>query len=107
MGTFIDRHSVETVSDEAFGRALGQADRQQVDAHGVLVLGHWLESKFLYCVLQAPKAEGVRENHADIGLGCDDVRQLDGVHLSVPLTPEDEQRVRASIATVWSHEQRK
>jgi hypothetical protein len=56
VGTFIDRHLPEAVSDEAFSRALLEADEHRVDAHGVLVVGHWLASGRVYCVLEASDA---------------------------------------------------
>jgi Protein of unknown function (DUF4242) len=101
VGSFIDRHLAEAVSDEAFSRALLEADEHKVDAYGVLVLGHWLASGRLYCVLEASDAQAVREQHAALGLPCDDLREVEALSVTWPLSAEDDARVRASIAAAW------
>jgi hypothetical protein len=102
VGTFIDRHLAEVVSDEAFSRALLEADAHRVDAHGVLLVGHWVASGRLYCVLEASDAQVVREQHAALGLPCDDLREVDALPpVAWPLSAEDDARVRGSIAAAW------
>jgi Protein of unknown function (DUF4242) len=101
VGTFIDRHLAETVSDEAFARALLEAEEHRVDAHGVLVVGHWLESGRVYCVLEASDAQAVRKQHAALGLPCDDLHEVEPLPVAWPLSAEDDARVRASIAAAW------
>jgi Protein of unknown function (DUF4242) len=102
VGTFIDRHLAETVSDGAFSRALLQADEHRADALGVLVVGHWVESGRVYCVLEASSPEAIRAHHAKLGLPCDDMHEIDAPPVAWPLSAEDNERLRGSITTVWS-----
>jgi Protein of unknown function (DUF4242) len=102
MGTFIDRHLAETVSDEAFSRALLQVDEHRADIHGVLVVGHWVDSGRVYCVLEASNPEAIRAHHAKLGLPCDDVHEIDVPPVAWPLSAKDNERLRGSITTVWS-----
>jgi hypothetical protein len=100
MAIFVDQHLAEGVPLEAFGRMIREAERRQVDSHGVRVLGHWIGGQHLYCVLQAPDAEAARQHHATRGLPCDDIRQMEGLDSSRSSRRRD-QLVRAAVATFW------
>jgi hypothetical protein len=95
--SFIDRHSAEVVPNEAFCRLVREAEEHQPESRGVRLVGLWLDDGGLYCVLQAPDAESVRRAHAERGLPCDDLHELDGLSGKRPNSAEDERVVRAAI----------
>jgi hypothetical protein len=107
MRSFIDRHSADVVPNDAFCRLVREAEEHQVESRGVRLLGLWLDDGGLYCVVQAADAESVRRAHAERGLPCDDLHELDGLPSTRPVSAENERMVRAAIQAIWdlrSHE---
>ena len=101
MPTFIDRHRAATVPHEVRRQLTHEARERHLDVHGVRPIGHWLEDGWLYCVLDAPTVAAVCEHHDAHGLGCNTVRELDGLQGSRPILTEDHERVRAAIENYW------
>jgi Protein of unknown function (DUF4242) len=101
MAIFVDQHLAEGVPLEVFGRMIQEAEQRPPDAHGVRVLGHWIGGQHLYCVLQAPDADAVRQHHAIRGLPCDEIRPLEGLH-GMRSGRRYDRRVRAAVSTLWS-----
>jgi Protein of unknown function (DUF4242) len=79
-----------------------QAEQRHVDAHRVRVLGHWMGGQHVYCVVQAPDADAVRQrqHHTTRGLPCDEIRQLDGLD-SMRSSRRGDGLVRAAVTTFW------
>jgi hypothetical protein len=100
MAIFVDQHLAEDVPLEVFGRMIQEAERRHVDAHGVRVLGHRMGGQHVYCVLQAPDADAVRQHHTARGLPCDEIHQVEGLDGIRPGARRDE-FVRAAVARFW------
>ena len=100
MAIFVDQHLAEGVPLEVFGRMIREAEQRHPDAHGVRLLGHWIGDQHLYCVLQAPDADAVRQHHTTRGLPCDEIRQmetLDGIRSG----RHRDRLIRAAVSTFW------
>jgi hypothetical protein len=101
VGTFIDRHPADVVPEEALARMLREAEERLVDPHRVRSVGQWLGDGCLHCVLEAPGPDAVRQHHTALGMPCDDLHEIEGLQGTWPVSAQDEQLVRASIARFW------
>ncbi len=90
MPTFIDRHLLAAVPRAIRQQIHLEAMLGIVDPHGVLSLAHWVEDAYIYCVLQAPKAQAICLHHAARGLACDELHPITGFQGGRPLTSEEE-----------------
>jgi Protein of unknown function (DUF4242) len=100
MAIFVDQHLAEGVTLEVFGRMIQEAEQPHADADGVRVLGHRIGGQHVYCVLQAPDADAVRQHHTTRGLPCDEIRQVEGLD-GMRSGGRRDQLVCEAVATFW------
>ncbi len=80
MPQFMDFHSdlklpQAAIDDIAQGAAAGQTDQfgvRQVELY------HNADGR-VYCLLDAPDAQAVRDHHAALGVDCGDVHEVSGI----------------------------
>jgi hypothetical protein len=56
----------------------------------------------LHCVVEAPEPDAVCRHHTARGIPCDDLREIEGLRGTWPVSAQDEQLVRAAIGRFWS-----
>jgi hypothetical protein len=80
MPQFMDVHDHLTLPDEALQQITADAKAMKVDQFGVrqVELYYNTEGK-VYCVLDGPDAEAVRQHHAALGVECGDVHAVKGI----------------------------
>ena len=77
MPTFMDYHDNLKLPDEAIQQIAQDAKDAKSDEFGVrqVELFHNSDGK-VYCLLDAPDAEAVRQHHAALGVPCGDVHEV-------------------------------
>ena len=80
MPHFMDFHSDLKLPKEAIDDIAKGARSGATDAYGVrqIELYHNPEGK-VYCLLDAPDAQAVRDHHAAIGVECGEVHEVSGI----------------------------
>ena len=101
MVTFIDRHAPLSLARDVMRCVIQQGLHKQVDAHGVRVVGQWVSDGYIYCVIEAPNSAAALQHHADRGLPCGELHQIDGLRAGQPTPAEDVATVRAAISMSW------
>ena len=101
MPTFIDRHALTAVPSAVRHQLRLEVLHGLVDASGAVPLGHWLEDGYLYCVVEVPAQDALRQHHAARGLSCDDVHPIGGLRGMHPLTEAEQVIVSAAIDELW------
>ncbi len=77
MPTFMDFHDDLKLPDEALRNITKETEEGKVDRFGVrqVELFHNPEGK-VYCLLEAPDEDAVRQHHAALGVPCGDVHEV-------------------------------
>lgn len=77
MPKFMDFHEELRLPEEAIAQIGRDAREGKTDQFGVrqVELYHNADGK-VYCLLEAPDADAVRQHHASLGLSCGDVNQV-------------------------------
>lgn len=77
MPTFMDYHDNLKLPDEAIQQIAQDTKDAKSDEFGVrqVELFHNADGK-VYCLLDAPDAEAVRQHHAALGVPCGDVHEV-------------------------------
>jgi len=80
MPQFMDYHDDLQLPGEAVAQIAKEAKEHKMDQFGVrqLELYHNADGK-VYCLLEAPDAQAVRNHHEAIGVSCGDVHQVSGI----------------------------
>lgn len=80
MARFMDFHEDLKLPDEAIAQIAEDTRHGRADQFGVrqIELYHNRDGK-VYCLLEAPDEEAVRQHHAALGVPCGDVHQVDGL----------------------------
>jgi len=80
MPQFMDFHDDLKLPDEAVAQITQETKDHKHDQFGVrqVELFHNADGK-VYCLLEAPNAEAVREHHAALGVPCGEVHEVSGV----------------------------
>jgi Protein of unknown function (DUF4242) len=80
MPRFMDFHDDLKLPDEAIAQIAEDTRHGRADQHGVrqIELYHNAEGK-VYCLLDGPDEEAIRQHHAALGVPCGDVHQVDGL----------------------------
>jgi hypothetical protein len=80
MPQFMDYHDDLKLPAEAIDEIARGARAQEADEFGVrqIDLFHNPDGQ-VYCLLDAPDAEAVRQHHAALGVPCGDVHQVSGL----------------------------
>ena len=80
MPKFMDYHSGPRVAHGAFGDITAGANAGTADQYGVtqVELIHNLNGT-VYCLLDAPDAQAVRDHHTALGVDCGDVHEVSGI----------------------------
>ena len=77
---FMDYHDELKLPAEAIQQIAEEAKAQKSDQFGVrqAELFHNADGK-VYCLLEAPNADAVRQHHAALGVGCGEVHEVRGI----------------------------
>jgi hypothetical protein len=80
MPRFMDYHTDLHLPPHALARLRSEAQEYTYDPFGVrqVELYHDRDGH-VYCLLEAPDAEAVRQHHAALGVPCGDVHQVDSL----------------------------
>ena len=80
MPRFMDFHEDLQLPAEAIGQIAADARNAKADQSGVrqIELYHNAEGK-VYCLLDGPDEQAIRDPHAALGVPCGDVHQVDGL----------------------------
>ncbi len=80
MPRFMDFHEDLQLPAEAIGQIADDARNAKADQFGVrqIELYHNAEGK-VYCLLDGPDEQAIRDHHAALGVPCGDVHQVDGL----------------------------
>ena len=80
MPRFMDFHDDLKLPQDAIDQIAADTKASKADQFGVrqIELYHNAEGK-VYCLLEAPDAEAVRQHHAALGVGCGDVHEVDSL----------------------------
>jgi hypothetical protein len=80
MARFMDFHEDLQLPADAIAQLAEDARNARADQFGVrqIELYHNAEGK-VYCVLDGPDAEAIRAHHAELGVPCGDVHQVDSL----------------------------
>lgn len=80
MPLFMDYHDELQLPPEAIEQITAEAKANKSDQFGVrqAELFHNAEGK-VYCLLEAPSAEAVRQHHEALGVDCGEVHQVNGI----------------------------
>jgi hypothetical protein len=83
MARFMDFHEDLQLPAEAIGQIAEDTRNEKVDEFGVRQVELYYNANGkVYCLLDAPDEEAVRQHHAALGLTCGDVNQVDSLDLS-------------------------
>jgi hypothetical protein len=82
MARFMDFHDDLQLPAEAIAQIAEDTRNGKTDQFGVrqIELYHNADGK-VYCLLEGPDEEAVRQHHAALGLTCGDVNQVDSLDL--------------------------
>jgi hypothetical protein len=80
MPQFMDFHDHLMLPDEAIAQITQDTKDAKADEFGVrqVELFHNPDGK-VYCLLEAPDADAVRDHHAALGVPCGDVHEVAGL----------------------------
>jgi Protein of unknown function (DUF4242) len=80
MPRFMDFHYDLKLPDEAIAQITDDTRHGRADEFGVrqVELYHNPEGQ-VYCLLEGPDEDAIRQHHAALGVDCGDVHQVDGV----------------------------
>jgi hypothetical protein len=80
MPKFMDFHDDLKLPEDAVRQITQETKEHKTDAFGVrqVELFHNADGK-VYCLLEAPNAEAVREHHAALGVPCGEVHEISGI----------------------------
>jgi hypothetical protein len=80
MPQFMDFHDDLKLPDEAVAQITQETKDHKADQFGVrqVELFHNADGK-VYCLLEAPNAEAVRDHHAALGVSCGEVHEVSGI----------------------------
>ena len=80
MPQFMDYHEDLKLPDDAVAQITKETKEHKTDQFGVrqVELFHNPDGK-VYCLLEAPDAQAVRDHHAALGVPCGDVHQVSGI----------------------------
>jgi len=80
MPQFMDFHDDLKLPDDAVAQITQETKDHKHDQFGVrqVELFHNADGK-VYCLLEAPNAEAVREHHAALGVPCGEVHEVSGI----------------------------
>ena len=80
MPLFMDYHDELHLPQEAISQITEEAKQKKADQFGVrqAELFHNADGK-VYCLLEAPSAEAVRQHHEALGVDCGEVHQVSGI----------------------------
>ena len=80
MPLFMDYHDELKLPAEAIRQITEEAKAQKSDQFGVrqAELFHNADGK-VYCLLEAPDVEAVRQHHAALGVDCGEVHEVHGI----------------------------
>lgn len=80
MPQFMDYHEDLKLPDDAVAQITKETKEHKKDQFGVrqVELFHNPDGK-VYCLLEAPDAQAVRDHHAALGVPCGDVHQVSGI----------------------------
>ena len=80
MARFMDYHEDLKLPAEAIARIADDTRNARADQFGVrqVELYH-NEDGQVYCLLEAPDEQAVRDHHAALGVPCGDVHQIDSL----------------------------
>jgi hypothetical protein len=80
MPRYMDFHDDLKLPPEAIAQIADGIRHERADQFGVrqLELFHNAEGA-VYCLLEGPDTESIRRHHAELGVGCGDVHQIDGL----------------------------
>jgi Protein of unknown function (DUF4242) len=80
MPQFMDFHDDLVLPEDAVRNITQEAKDHKTDEFGVrqIELFHNAEGK-VYCLLEAPTAEAVRNHHAALGVPCGEVHEVSGI----------------------------
>jgi hypothetical protein len=77
---FMDYHDELNLPEEAIQQITEEAKARMSDQFGVrqAELFHNADGK-VYCLLEAPDADAVRQHHAALGVDCGEVHEVRGI----------------------------
>jgi hypothetical protein len=101
VAIFIDRHRIGDMQPGVRYQLQLEAQHCVRDVSGALPVGHWVEDGTIYCVLDADDEDQCCQHHRARGLSCDDLRRLDGISLSRPLSGKDRLSIMAAIEQLF------
>jgi hypothetical protein len=80
MAIFMDFHPDLPLSGEDIAQISDDARNKRADQFGVrqVELSHNVAGQ-IYCLLEAPDEDAVRQNHAALGIDCGAVHQVEGI----------------------------
>jgi hypothetical protein len=80
MPRFMDFHDDLKLPAEAIAQIAADARNAKADEFGVrqIELYHNAEGK-VYCFLDGPDEEAIRQHHAALGVSCGDVHRVEGI----------------------------
>ena len=80
MPRFMDFHDDLTLPHEAIEQIADDTRHARADQFGVrqVELYHNADGK-VYCLLDGPDEDAVRQHHAALGVPCGDVHRVDGI----------------------------
>jgi len=80
MPKFMDFHDDLKLPADAVQQITQETKEHKTDEFGVrqIELFHNADGK-VYCLLEAPSADAVREHHAALGVPCGDVHEVSGI----------------------------
>jgi hypothetical protein len=80
MPLFMDYHDNLKLPPEAIAQITEDTRQERADQFGVrqVELYHNPEGQ-VYCLLEGPDEEAIRQHHAALGVDCDAVHRVDGI----------------------------
>jgi len=80
MPRFMDYHSDLKLPEEAIAQIADDAHNAKSDQFGVRQIElYYNDGGHVYCLLDAPDEQAVRDHHAAVGVPCGDVHQVDSL----------------------------
>ena len=80
MPRFMDFHADLKLPDEAIVQLADDARHARSDQFGVRQIElYYNDAGQVYCLLEAPDEQAVRDHHAAYGVPCGDVHQIDSL----------------------------
>ncbi|MDP6549271.1 MAG: DUF4242 domain-containing protein, partial [Dehalococcoidia bacterium] len=80
MPKFMDAHADLKLPPEMVEQLRKEATEKQADRFGVTQLElYYNQDGLVYCLLDAPNEQAVRDHHQEVGVACGDVHQVDSL----------------------------